>query len=247
MTGSLEVRTMSNKDNGLCLVCNEQQIEPDPLHSSVCPNCGLVAIDEDAKKIIIFDDMMRYHIVQAYRGFGTKTYRFVPHACKSCKSVFVSWESETKVNVPVIIFCLMLSFWTVAAILGCVFVGLGGSADLGVATIAISAIVAFLMGCGIATRTEDGKDLGPEVLKDYILDCEMEEIQEALNPKAKKSKDVHNAPTVVPQYRPYIDAGFNPLATMNMQAPFPITADCVQARRDSIEAAFGGCDYILWR
>lgn len=217
---------MRNKESGLCLVCDEQQIEPDPLHSSVCPNCGLVAIDKDAKKIIIFDDMMRYHKVQAYRGFGTKTYRFIPHACKSCKSVFVSWESETKVNVPVIIFCLLLVFSVVGMILGGVFVGLGGSKDLGVITIAISALVAFLMGCGIATQTEDGKDLGPEVLKDYILDSEMKEIQEALNPRLKKSKDAATTGT-----------GCNPLATMNMQAPFPIAPECAQARRDAIEAA----------
>ena len=215
---------MSNKESGLCLVCDDQKIEPDPLHSFVCPNCGLVAIDKDTKKIIIFDSMMRYHKVQAYNGFGIKTYRFIPHACKSCKSVFVSWESETKVNVPVIIFCLMLAFWMIVAILGCVFVGIGGSADLGVATAAISVLVAFIMGCGIATQTEDDKDLGPEVLKDYIWDSEMEEIQEALNPKPKKSKD---APTT--------GTGCNPLATMNMQAPFPITPECVQARRDAIE------------
>lgn len=173
----------SNKESGLCLVCDEQQIEPDPLHSSVCPNCGLVAIDEDADKIIIFDSMMRYHKVPVYGGFGTKTYRFIPHACKSCKSVFISWESETKVNVPVIIFCLLLAFWTVVAILGCVFVCLGGSADFGVPTAVISAFVAFIMGCCIGTYTEYGKDLGPEVLKDYIWDSDMEEIQEALNTK----------------------------------------------------------------
>lgn len=220
---------MSNKESGLCLVCDEQQIEPDPLHSSVCPNCGLVAIDKDAKKIIIFDNMMRHHSVGVYGGFGIKTYRFIPHACKSCKSVFVSWESETKVNVPVITFCLMLAFCTVVGILGCVFVGLGGSADLGVATAAVSVLVAFIMGCCIVTQTEDGKDLGPEVLKDYIWDCEMEKIQEALNPKPKKSKK--EATTGI---------GCNPLATMNMQAPFPITAECVQARRDAIEK-------FLWR
>jgi hypothetical protein len=204
---------MSNKESGLCLVCNEQQIEPDPLHSSVCPSCGLVAIDKDAKKIIIFDDMMRYHRVKAYGGFGTKTYRFIPHACKSCKSVFVSWESETKVNAPVIIFCILLGFFTVVAILGCVYIGLGGSADLGFATAAISVLVAFLMGCGIATHTEYGKDLGPEVLKDYIMDCEMEEIQEALNPKPKKSKDAAA-----------IGTGYDPLMA------------CTQATREALDS-----------
>lgn len=225
MTGSLEVRAMRNKERGLCLVCDEQQIEPDPLHSSVCPNCGLVAIDKDADKIIIFDNMMRHHSVGAYGGFGIKTYRFIPHSCKSCKSVFLSWESETKVNIPAIIFCLMLAFFTVVLILGCVYLSLGGSADFGVATAAISALVAFIMGCGIATQTEDGKDLGPEVLRNYIRDSEMEEIQEALNPKPKQQKDAPTSGT-----------GCNPLATMNMQVPFPITADCVQARKESIEA-----------
>lgn len=203
---------MNNKESGLCLVCDEQQIGPDPLHSSVCPNCGLVAIDKDAKKIIIFDDMMRYRRVRVYGGFGTKTYRFIPHACKSCKSVFISWESETKVNVPVIILCLMLAFWTVVAILGCVLLGLGGSADLGLATAAISVLVAFLMGCGIVTQTEDGKDLGPEVLKDYIWDSDMEEIQEALNPKPKKAKEEATTGTG--------GTGYDPLATMNMPATF---------------------------
>lgn len=203
----------SNKESGLCLVCNEQQIEPDPLHSSVCPNCSFVAIDKDADKIIIFDDMMRYRRVRVYGGFGIKTYRFIPHACKSCKSVFVSWESETKVNVPVIILCLMLAFWTVVAILGCVFLGLGGSADLGLATAAISVLVAFLMGCGIATQTEDGKDFGPEVLKDYIWDSEMEEIQEALNPKPKKSKDAATTGT-----------GYDPLM------------ECTQATKEALDA-----------
>lgn len=218
---------MSNKESGLCLVCDEQKIESDPLHSSVCPNCGLVAIDKDAKKIIIFDDMMRYHKVRVYGGFGTKTYRFIPHACKSCKSVFISWESETKVNVPVIILCLMLAFFTVVSILGAVYKGLVGSSDrgVGIAIAVISAIVAFLMGCGIATQTEDSKDLGPEVLKDYIWDSDMEEIQESLNPKLKKSKEEATNGT-----------GCNPLATMNMQVPFPITSKCVQARKEVLDS-----------
>lgn len=96
---------------------SEPDILVDELHPCVCPNCGISKFEEGHEKDIVYDDFDCDSIsTRCWGGFGEKRYKYLPHKCKACGTVFAPWTVEKKVNGEVIGYFIGLIFSVSAAI-----------------------------------------------------------------------------------------------------------------------------------
>lgn len=96
---------------------SEPDILVDELHPCVCPNCGISKFEEGHEKDIVYDDFDSGSIsTRCWGGFGEKRYKYLPHKCKACGTVFAPWIVEKKVNGDVIGHFIGLMISVLAAI-----------------------------------------------------------------------------------------------------------------------------------
>lgn len=92
--------------SGFVIAAKADESEPDilidDLHPCVCPNCGISKFEEGHEKDIITNEETKCRYARCWGGFGIARYRFLPHKCKACDTVFAPWTVEKKVNAPVI-------------------------------------------------------------------------------------------------------------------------------------------------
>ena len=117
---------------------SEPDILVDELHPCVCPNCGVSKFEEGHEKDIVYDDFDCDSIsTRCWGGFGEKRYKYLPHKCKACGTVFAPWTVENKINGDVIGY----------------FIGLMISVAVAISTVVVSAAIDelfFLLGTVVA-------------------------------------------------------------------------------------------------
>jgi hypothetical protein len=100
--------------SGFVIATKQDESEPDilvdELHPCVCPNCGISKFEEGHEKDIITNEEIKSLKTRCWGGFGIARYRFLPHKCKACDTVFAPWKVEKKANVSVIGGCIGLIF-----------------------------------------------------------------------------------------------------------------------------------------
>ena len=88
---------------------SESDILVDELHPCVCPNCCISKFEEGHEKDIVHDDFDCDSIsTRCWGGFGEKRYKYLPHKCKACGTVFAPWVVEKKINGSVICYFIAL-------------------------------------------------------------------------------------------------------------------------------------------
>ena len=107
--------------SGFVIAAKDDESEPDilvdELHPCVCPNCGISKFEEGHEKDIIYDDFDCDSIsTRCWGGFGEKRYKYLPHKCKACGTVFAPWVVEKLVNGDVIGYFIGLIFVVAVAI-----------------------------------------------------------------------------------------------------------------------------------
>lgn len=92
--------------SGFVIAAKADESEPDilvdELHPCVCPNCGISKFEEGHEKDIITNEEIKRWNARCWGGFGVARYRFLPHKCKACDTVFAPWIVEKKANISVI-------------------------------------------------------------------------------------------------------------------------------------------------
>lgn len=92
--------------SGFVIAAKQDESEPDilvdELHPCVCPNCGISKFEEGHEKDIITNEETKRRDARCWGGFGIARYRFLPHKCKACDTVFAPWKVEKKANADVI-------------------------------------------------------------------------------------------------------------------------------------------------
>lgn len=110
----------------------------DELHPCVCPNCGISKFEEGHEKDIVYDDFdCGSFSTRCWGGFGEERYKYLPHKCKACGTVFAPFTIEKKVNGNVICYFIALIFVVAVAII----------------TVVVSAVIdepILLLGTGLA-------------------------------------------------------------------------------------------------
>lgn len=107
--------------SGFVIVAKADESEPDilvdELHPCVCPNCGISKFEEGHEKDIVYDDFDCGSVsTRCWGGFGEKRYKYLPHKCKACDTIFAPWTVEKKVNSNVIGYFIGLIFVVAVAI-----------------------------------------------------------------------------------------------------------------------------------
>lgn len=144
---------MPNKaqTSGFVIAAKADESEPDilvdELHPCVCPNCGISKFEEGHEKDIVYDDFDCDSIsTRCWGGFGEKRYKYLPHKCKACGTVFAPWTVEKKVNGDVIGYFIVLIFSVANAITATVV-----SAAIDEFILLLGTVVALIfMACCIA-------------------------------------------------------------------------------------------------
>lgn len=163
---------------------SEPDILVDDLHPCVCPNCGISKFEEGHEKDIVYDDFDCDSIsTRCWGGFGEKRYKYLPHKCKVCGTMFAPWTVEKKVNGEVIGYFIGLIFSVAAAISTTVV-----SAAIDEPIILLGTVVALIfMACciaGIEDNTcaicDPEKQIGDElkyaeIIGKYLVDDDTEE------------------------------------------------------------------------
>lgn len=107
--------------SGFVIAAKADESEPDilvdELYPCVCPNCGISKFEEGHEKDIITNEETKSRSTRCWGGFGVARYRFLPHRCKACDTVFAPWKVEKKANVSVIGGYILLIFSLVFAII----------------------------------------------------------------------------------------------------------------------------------
>lgn len=107
--------------SGFVIAAKADESEPDilvdDLHPCVCPNCGISKFEEGHEKDIVTNEEIKSLDTRCWGGFGVARYRFIPHKCKACDTVFAPWVVEKKVNISVIGGCVGLIFSLAFAII----------------------------------------------------------------------------------------------------------------------------------
>ena len=108
--------------SGFVIAAKTDESEPDilvdELHPCVCPNCGISKFEEGHEKDIVYDDFDCGSIsTRCWGGFGEKRYKYLPHKCKACGTVFAPWTVEKNVNGDVIRYFLGLILVVAVAII----------------------------------------------------------------------------------------------------------------------------------
>lgn len=126
---------------------SEPDILVDELHPCVCPNCGISKFEEGHEKDIVYDDFDCSSVsTRCWGGFGKKRYKYLPHKCKACGTVFAPWTVEKEVNADVIGYFIGLIL-VVAVAIGTVVV----SAAINEPILLLATVVTLIfMACCIA-------------------------------------------------------------------------------------------------
>lgn len=167
--------------SGFVIAAKADESEPDilvdELHPCVCPNCGISKFEEGHEKDIITNEETKSRDARCWGGFGIARYRFLPHKCKACDTVFAPWVVEKKVNISVIGGYIGLIFSLSFAIITLMFAIMDEFLLLLITII----MLWFSAGCisGIHDKTAEGLDI-----EKYIADLlKYEDItDEYLNP-----------------------------------------------------------------
>lgn len=92
--------------SGFVIAAKADESEPDilvdELHPCVCPNCGISKFEDGHEKDIITNEETKSRNTRCWGGFGIARYRFLPHKCKACDTVFAPWVVDKKLNATVI-------------------------------------------------------------------------------------------------------------------------------------------------
>lgn len=138
---------------------SEPDILVDELHPCVCPNCGISKFEEGHEKDIITNEEIKGRNTRCWGGFGVARYRFLPHKCKACDTVFAPWKVEKKANVSVIggyiglIFSLAFTIIPLMLTIMC---------DILPMIVAAVIMLCFSAGCIAGIHFETAKDLDIE-------------------------------------------------------------------------------------
>ena len=164
---------MSKKgfEYGLEVVNNKKPDSPySDLVRCACPNCA--EVDTDCKTIIPLEKER----VTKYRdyalNFAYEQYDILPHICKNCKSVFISYKKSKHIYTQVIIGRILY-------ILGitCLFSGIKSDNVLLGASMIIVGLFMTVVGFILAVDTHNGisENFVPD-FSHYYSDCELNKL-----------------------------------------------------------------------
>lgn len=149
--------------SGFVIAAKADESEPDilvdDLHPCVCPNCGISKFEEGHEKDIITNEETKSRNTRCWGGFGIARYRFLPHKCKACDTVFAPWVVEKKANISVIGRCVGLIFSIAFVIIAWMFAIMDDDPILLLIPIIM---LCFSAGCIAGIHFETAKDLDIE-------------------------------------------------------------------------------------
>lgn len=138
---------------------SEPDILVDELHPCICPNCGISKFEEGHEKDIITNEETKSRSTRCWGGFGIARYRFLPHKCKVCGTVFAPWKVEKKANVSVIGGCVGLIFSLAFTIVPLLLTIMYNNLPMILAAVIM---LCFSAGCIAGIHIETAKDLDIE-------------------------------------------------------------------------------------
>lgn len=156
---------MSSKaqTSGFVIAAKADESEPDilvdELHPCVCPNCGISKFEEGHEKDIITNEETKRRDARCWGGFGIARYRFLPHKCKACDTVFAPWVVEKKANVSVIWGYVGLIFSLAFAVISYMLAIMD---DEPILLLIPTLMLCFSAGCIAGIHIETAKDLDIE-------------------------------------------------------------------------------------
>lgn len=168
--------------SGFVIAAKADESEPDilvdELHPCVCPNCGISKFEEGHEKDIITNEEIKSRNTRCWGGFGIARYRFLPHKCKACDTVFAPWVVEKEVNASVIGECIGLIFSLAFAIITLIIAIMDEALIMLLITLLM---LCFTAGCIAWIHDDTAEDLD---IEKYIADLlKYEDItDEYLNP-----------------------------------------------------------------
>ena len=149
--------------SGFVIAAKADESEPDilvdELHPCVCPNCGISKFEEGHEKDIITNEETKRRDTRCWGGFGIARYRFLPHKCKECDTVFAPWVVEKKANISVIGGCVGLIFSLAFAIIAWMLAIMDDDPILLLIPIIM---LCFSAGCIAGIHFETAKDIDIE-------------------------------------------------------------------------------------
>lgn len=193
---------------------SEPDILVDELHPCVCPNCGISKFEEGHEKDIITNEETKRRDTRCWGGFGVARYRFLPHKCKACDTVFAPWKVEKKVNASVIGEYIGLIFSLAFAIITLMF----GIMDEFLMLLIAIIMLGFSVGCisGIHDKTAEDFDI-----EEYIADLlKYEDItDEYLDPDDDDEEETEDLNVTFGVSMKQAASACKDLATVNMSEP----------------------------
>lgn len=202
--------------SGFVIAAKADESEPDilvdELHPCVCPNCGISKFEDGHEKDIITNEETKSRDTRCWGGFGVARYRFLPHKCKACDTVFAPWKVEKKANVSVIGGYIGLIFSLAFAIITLIL----GIYDEPIMLV-ITFVMMFFVACSIAEiHDETAEDLD---IEKYIADLlKYEDItDEYLDPDDEEETEDLNVTFGVSMQQ--AASACKDLATVNMSEP----------------------------
>ena len=155
MSTSLGVSNVSKKEfeYGLEVVNNEKPDSPySDLVRCACPNCA--EVDTDGKTIIPLEKERITKYRDYALNFAYEQYDILPHVCKNCKSVFISYKKSNHIYTQVIMGRLLYLIGIIGIFSGVVF-SKSGHELFGV-TMLIVGLFMFTVGFILAVDTHNG-------------------------------------------------------------------------------------------
>lgn len=201
--------------SGFVIAAKADESEPDilvdELHPCMCPNCGISKFEEGHEKDIITNEETKSRSTRCWGGFGVARYRFLPHKCKACGTVFAPWIVEKKVNASVIGGYIILIFSLAFAIITFVLAIIDDPIML-----LITFVMMIFVACSIA-KIHDDTTREADIEKEITDLLKYEDItDEYLDPDEEETEDLDVAFGVNTQQAA---SACKDLATANMSEP----------------------------
>lgn len=205
--------------SGFVIAAKTDESEPDilvdELHPCVCPNCGISKFEEGHEKDIITNEETKRRDARCWGGFGIARYRFLPHKCKTCDTVFAPWTVEKKVNASVIGGCVGLIFSIAFTIIASIRAIMDGDPILLLIPIIM---LCFSAGCIAGIHFETAEDLDIEKEIADLLKCE-DITDEYLDPDGDTEDETEDLDDTFGVSMQQAASACKDLATANMSKP----------------------------
>lgn len=204
--------------SGFVIAAKADESEPDifvdELHPCVCPNCGVSKFEEGHEKDIITKEEIKCRDSRCLGGFGIARYRFLPHKCKACDTVFAPWKIEKKANASVICGYVMLIFSIAFAIITFVVAIMDEVLFMLITFI----MLCFSAGCIAGIHIETAKDI--DIEKEIADFLKYEDItDEYLNPEEDFEEETEDLNVTFGVNTQQAVSACKDLATQNMSEP----------------------------